>query len=207
MTRRLVLLAVLAIGLLVTGCEGEDRQLLIDLALEWARENAVDIGAYTLWGRSGNDEVDAVMDARDVIATINGADQLMEQGRADGDLEKMQEAIELRPGDYTYRTSYATALLKSGDVAGAQAQFDASAEALGAYGEGHITAAAAQGVDELEALEPYFQQNGFVSEDQCWTYYERLAFYYRSLATEEPEAGYQGQVEYYGAQKWTCSSD
>jgi len=213
MTRRRGLLVVLAIGLLVTGCEGEDLQILIDMAFIWAQENAIDIAKYGITGSSGNDEVDAIMDARGVIQNVNAADQLMEQARLDhlrGEpdaIEKMQQAVELRPGDYTYRVSLSTALLRDGDVTGAAEERDAAMAALGEYGPGHVQAAAAQEVEELEGMEYYFGWAGFESVAQCQAYYDRLSEAYGTLGDQTNERGYFDQAVYYRSMERSCTDE
>ena len=101
MKKRITALAMSTLLLLLplTGCEADDRQIIIDLALSWAAENAVDVATYTVFGSSGNDEVDAVMDAKGVVDNIREADRLMEEGREENDLSKMADAIKRRPGD------------------------------------------------------------------------------------------------------------
>lgn len=176
MKKRMIVFAFLALVSILTGCSGEDADLIIDLALSWAAEHAGEIAAYGILGTSGNDEVDAVLDAKGVIDNINAADRLMEEGRAEGDLSKMEEAIEMRPGDYTYRTSYAAALLQSGDTAEAEAQFAAADEAVVNYGGDHSQEYAIQGIEELSALG--LEEKGFTDKAQCQAYYGRMAYFY-----------------------------
>jgi Flp pilus assembly protein TadD len=202
--KEFVLLAVLALMLLLTGCEAADRQLIIDLALSWAAENAVDIGRYTLFGRSGDAEVDAVMGARDVINNVTAADQLMEEGREENDLDKMEQAIEKRPGDYTYRVSYGTALLQAGDTAAAETQFTAANYAVEDYGGEHAQSYAVQGIDELGALRPGFEENGFADGQQCRAYYRQLAHFYRVRHAGTGQAYFREQAERYEALAGGC---
>jgi hypothetical protein len=203
MKKRIVALALSALMLLLTGCSAEDRQLLIDIALSWAAEHAGEIASYGIFGTSGNDEVDAVLGARSVIDNLNSADKLMEEGRKEGDLSKMEEAIEKRPGDYTYRTSYAAALLKSGDAAEAEAQFAAADEAVVKYGGDHSQEYAIQGIDELGALRSGFEKNGFASKAQCQTYYGRMAYFYE-IRMVTGERFFEQQRDHYIALKAAC---
>ena len=182
MKKQIVAMVLIVLMLLTTGCSAEDQQVLIDIALSWAAEHAGELASYGIWGTSGNDEVDAVLGARDVVKNINAADQLMEEGRKEGDLSKMEEAIEKRPGDYTYRTSYAAALLQQGDAAEAEAQFAEADAAVGNYSSDHAQTYATQGIDELGALRYGFEKNGFASTAQCHTYYGRMAYFYEIRA-------------------------
>lgn len=182
MKKRIVAIALAALMMFLTACSAEDQQLLIDLALSWAREHAAEIASYGLWGSTGDDEVDAVLGTKSVVDNINAADQLMEEGRKEGDLAKMEEAIEKRPGDYTYRTSYAAALLREGDAAEAEAQFAQADAAVSNYSSDHAQTYATQGIDELGALRYGFEKNGFASTEQCHTYYGRMAYFYEIRA-------------------------
>lgn len=203
MKKRIVTIALSMLLVFLTACSAEDRELLIDIALSWATEHAVEIAAYGVFGTTGDQEVDAVLGARGVIDNINAADQLMEEGREQGDLTKMEEAVEKRPGDYTYRTSYATALLQQGNTADAEAQFDAADEALENYSKDHLQTYATQGIDELGALRPGFEKNGFASTQQCQTYYGRMAYFYEIRAATG-DSYFKQQLEHYLAMKKAC---
>jgi hypothetical protein len=203
MKQRMIVIALIALMLFMTGCSADDQQILIDIAISWAAEHASEIAAYGVFGTTGSDEVDAVLDARSVINNINAADQLMEEGRKEGDLSKMEEAIEKRPGDYTYRTSYAAALLQNGDAAEAEAQFAAADEALLDYSSDHAQTYAIQGIDELGMLQPGFEKNGFTSKEQCQTYYGRMAYFYE-IREATGEQFFQDQNERFLALKASC---
>jgi hypothetical protein len=203
MKKRIVAIALLALMILLTACSAEDRQIFIDIARSWAAEHAVEIGSYTVFGTTGNDEVDAVLDARGVIDNINAADQLMEEGRKEGNLTKMEEAVEKRPGDYTYRVSYGAALLQQGDAAEAEAQFAAADAALGNYSSDHAQTYATQGIDELGALRWGFEKNGFASIAQCQTYYGRMAYFYQIRAATG-DSYFDQQKNHYLAQQNAC---
>ena len=203
MKKRIVAIALSALMMFLAGCSAEDQQLLIDLALSWAREHAAEIASYGLWGSTGDDEVDAVLGAKSVVDNINAADQLMEEGRKEGDLAKMEEAIEKRPGDYTYRTSYAAALLKSGDAAEAEAQFAEADEAVRNYSSDHAQTYAIQGIDELGALGYEFDKTGFASTAQCQTYYGRMAYFYEIRAATG-DSYFEQQKNHYLALQNAC---
>ena len=204
MRKRIIALVMVTVMLLVSGCEAEARQLIIDLALSWAAENAVSIGAYTLFGRSGNAEVDAVMGARDVINNINEADRLMEEGRQENDLPKMEEAIKRRPGDYTYRVSYGAALLQAGRTGEAEAQFTAVNYAVEDYGGDHWQRYAIEGIDELGALRPGFEEKGFVDVQQCTAYNRQMGHFYRVRHAGTGQAFFRERAEHYEALAQVC---
>ena len=205
MKKRMTAIALLALMMMfLTACSADEiRDEVIDLAMSWAREHAIEIGSYAVFGTTGDDEVDAVLGARDVIENVNAADKLMEEGRKEGNLTKMEKAIEKRPGDYTYRVSYGAALLYQGDAAEAEAQFVVADEALGNYSSDHAQAYATQGIDELGALRHDFETKGFTSRAQCDTYYGRMAYFYEiRMATGEPF--FEQQRDNYLAKRAAC---
>jgi len=174
-----IALVLSVILLLAAGCSPQLKSLLRDLFFEWGVAHAGDLLAYGLTGSSGNTEVDAAMEIKSVISNIKEADKLMEEGRENEDLEKMGEAIEKRPGDYTYRVSAATLMLKTANMADVVDQFNTADELATTYGPSHRVKYATQGIDELESLKPQFSEKGFNNYYQCQIYFQRLSFYYR----------------------------
>jgi hypothetical protein len=205
MKKRLVTLVVIVLlPLFVVGCEAEVRQFVIELAIAWAKENAIAVGAYTLFGRSGNAEVDAVLGARDAVDNMNAADKLMEEGRRDGDLTKMEDAIEKRPGDYTYRVSYGSALLQQGRSDDAQEQFASANETAKSYGGEHEQRYATQGIDELGAMRPDIEKNGYADAAQCRAYNQQMAHFYRVRFAGTGEAFFQTKAQEFEALAQAC---
>lgn len=176
MKRRVIVLVLVA--LMLAGCGPEGRALLQELAWSWAKEHAGDVARYTFTGRSNSAEVDAVLGARDAVQNMMNADQLMEEGRKENDLSKMEQAVEKRPGDYTYRASYGAALLRAGQGQEAEDQFVAADKAAERYGAGHRQQNAIAGIDELGAMRAGFEVNGFKNRSQCQAYYDQLAYLY-----------------------------
>ncbi len=132
-------LLLAAVGI-QAGCDmltPDDRALVRSFAEEWMRSRdmhpqnedgsvnwtaSINLTRRALTGRSGNAEVDAVLDGYEVLSNLHQADQLMEQGRAEDNPDLMDEAITRRPGDWTYRTSRAALALAAGDTATHEAQ-------------------------------------------------------------------------------------
>jgi len=206
MTRHIALLIVVVVGLLATGCQGEDSQLLIDLAVEWARENAQSVLWDALWGTTGDGALDAILGSQQVLDDMTRADALMAEGRANGDFAAMEEAIELRPGDYTYRATYSAALLGAGDTDEARYQLEWGAAAT-ADSPDDRRRFAEQGVEELEAMGPALVANGFAGRRQCEEYYYQLRFYYANLAELEPGGPYRQQAEFADRELSACGSE
>lgn len=192
--QRIIAVALAGLILFTVGCDADTYDFVRALALEWAKANAGDILKNSFLGRSGNDEVDAVMGAKNVVDNINAADQLMDEGRAEGDLAKMEEAINKRPGDYTYRVSYGTELLEQGYSDEAADQFSAADQAVQNYPAYHQQEYAIQGIEELSVLREGYETNGFANKQQCKLYYERMAYFYQIRYDGTQDSFFQSQV-------------
>jgi hypothetical protein len=77
----------------------------------------VSFGSTLLTGRTGDPQADEALGAFDMVLNVFDADKLMDQGRKNGDAAAMDQAIKLRPGDWTYHTSRAVLALRDGDTA------------------------------------------------------------------------------------------
>jgi hypothetical protein len=106
---------VLAMSVVLAGCEEGDEAFIRDFMADWAFNNP----GSTLGGLVGvgeGNEVTAALGALSTIDSVNKADALMEEGRNSGDITKMDEAIKSRPRDWTYRTSRAVLALDRGSL-------------------------------------------------------------------------------------------
>ena len=183
---------LLTMALMLAGCDVLDQQLVIDWAEEWARaknihprneDGSINIGAgINLATRAagfstGDEDADAALDVFLVVRGINDADKLMDEGRQKHDPAPMDQAIAARPGDWTYRSTRAALALDQGDVATAQAQFDA-ADAIAADRGIDPLWYADQSIDDLQnaALERMADGvPGFDEAPQCRMYWDRMA--------------------------------
>jgi len=108
--------------LFLSACEGADLDLL-EIAFEsWAEENNLyENGEYKpanmvikaaedLVGDITNAEVNTQFDAVGVVRDINKADELAAEALMQDDLQKMEEAIELRPKDWRLQEQNAVLL-------------------------------------------------------------------------------------------------
>jgi tetratricopeptide (TPR) repeat protein len=153
--RKAMLLAlVLLITPLLVSCEDTDAEALAQLAVDWAVGkgvmtlrcegegqtnceydlNEVALGVYitgvklaTSWDRSP--EMQAALDAGDVVLNQEEADELAERGAREGDLDLIDQAIEARPEDWSYHDQQAAVLLADGKIEDAEDSFS-TAEAL-----------------------------------------------------------------------------
>lgn len=153
--RRILLLPlILLITPLLTACESAEAEFFAELAVDWATEkgimslecegsgqsnctydlNETVLGVYitgvkigTAFGRSP--EIQAALDAGDVVYNQEQADELAEQGAREGDLSLIDQAIESRPDDWSYHDQRASVLTAQGNLAAADESF-AKAESL-----------------------------------------------------------------------------
>jgi len=183
MKRRLIILVLVLGSMLLAGCGPAVRERATELALEWVAANAAIIGSIEVTGSSTDDDVDAAMGAREVIENMLEAEKLMEEGRKENDLGKMEQAIEKRPGDYTYRSTYSAALLKAGRTKESSDQLKAGFEAAEKYGGRHLQLNAIAAIQELDAMRLDFAGGG-VTKDQCMHYYGQLSYLWSVRAYE-----------------------
>jgi hypothetical protein len=195
--KRNTLLVLVACGLLLclAGCgTPEDRAMVKDFIEDWVRskkmhpinedggisfEGIWNLGTRVVTGSVGDEETDAVLDAYEVIDNIHKADKMMDEGREERDASKMDQAIKMRPGDWTYRYSRAGLALEQGDLAQYNAQVAAAAEA--SQGKDPLWVAN-QHIGELEKVEDRLALGGFTSADQCRQLYGALYQQYNQRA-------------------------
>jgi tetratricopeptide (TPR) repeat protein len=133
------LLILLLLLPLLSACEDTEMvDFLAELAVEWAQEkgildanNKVDwiqVGAYQLQrfaaGTTGDNELDAALEAGPVIHNFHQADKLSEQGLEEGDVSKIDQAINLRPDDWSYYDKKAAVLYSQGNAVEADRNFE-----------------------------------------------------------------------------------
>ena len=134
MKSRKILPFLLVVSLLLpllSACQDTEMlDFLAELAVEWAREkgilnaeNNVDwiqVGAYQLQravaGTTGDNELDAALEAGPVVHNFHQADKLSEQGLEEGNVDKIDQAINMRPDDWSYYDKKAAVLYKQGNV-------------------------------------------------------------------------------------------
>ena len=146
---RLGLAAMLVIAVpLLAACEDAESEFFLKLAADWAVEkkllslnctgdppdcqydlNEVALGAYITVGRLGaivredGQLINAALDGAEVVRKQEEADELAAAGTEQRDLDLINQAIALRPGDWSYHDQRAALLLGQNDDAAAQASF------------------------------------------------------------------------------------
>jgi hypothetical protein len=136
--RRFGLLLLLLLPFLVACEDTGMAELAAEMAVEWAEEkklvsvdasgdlsiNYVQIAKYEAarwWdGTTGDSQVDAALDVGPIAKSMRDADNLAEAGMAERDPAKLDDAIALRPQDWSYRDQKAAVLAAQGDEEGAR---------------------------------------------------------------------------------------
>jgi hypothetical protein len=129
------MLIALALLPLLSACEDTAMlDFLAEMAVEWGQEkgiltaeNTVDwiqVGAYQLQravaGSTGDNELDAALEAGPVVHNFHQADKLSDQGLAEGDVDKIDQAINMRPDDWSYYDKKAAVLVIQGNATEAE---------------------------------------------------------------------------------------
>ena len=212
MLRALFTVMIVAVSFL-DSCTPDDKAFLRGLAQEWMTEHNVnpanEDGSINILGglnliaqavgvRTRDPEVEAVMNAYTVIDNINRSDQLMEEGRQNRDPAKMDQAINNRPEDWTYRSSRGALALEQGDVTTAKQQF-AEAEAIVHRGNIDYIWYAKQGISDLQSL-PGAEHINYGAP--CRAYYEQLSYLQGNLfnAATAPQEKARAMAVYQDAQ-------
>ncbi len=135
--RWLLLTALLVAAPLLGGCTQEDIDWIVAEGRAWAQANGLIDSAgkpnyfgIGLWyiNPATDPAARAALDAGRVVKGIEDADQLAQQGAANGELGPIDQAIGRRPDDWSYQEQKGALLLAQGDSAGAQAAFDQATE-------------------------------------------------------------------------------
>ena len=206
MRRTLLVLSVCFALVLLTSCDftPQDREMVRGFIEEWARSRNMhpmnddgSINLSGLWnassrfitGRSGDDEVDAVLDAVDMVMNLQEADKLMAEGRVKRDVGLMDQAIQSRPGDWTYRTSRAAVALEQNDVSGFQAQMDTAQQLIAERGIQDPLWISNRIIGDLEVAQATLSSSSFSSQEQCTALYTTLSQQY------EVRAGITGSAQ------------
>ncbi|MFH1650682.1 MAG: hypothetical protein ABID87_01050 [Chloroflexota bacterium] len=126
-----ILLVISLLPLGFAGCGTAFEDLFIGILVEWANAQgvnpttpggAVNLAKRTASGSTGDEEADSAIGLIKTIHAVQVGDRLMDEGREERDAAKMDEAIERRPKDWTYRTSRAALAFEQGDYTTAHRQ-------------------------------------------------------------------------------------
>ncbi len=198
----LLLIFVVLFSTLLTGCSAADEEMLNAFILDYIVSNMDKIAARKIFGGSGDDWVDASLDIKEVMDELNKADKLMEQGLRDNDPAKMDEAISLRPDDWSYRTQRAAYALENGDVNTFQEHFDHANGLFEDDDTGQLSYLN-DAIEQFEDLENRTDLSLDGSQADCSTLYTTLSQLYADRAEitgsdddQGRASGYENQANY-----------
>ena len=209
--RKYLILASLVffiMALLPSGCSPEGRELAISFLREWAVEKDIDPGTTTgklniamrvMGGSTGDEAADAAIDGGRVIKNLVDADKLMDEGRESGDIGKVDEAIEMRPGDWTYRVSKSNIFLRQGDRDSWGKEFMKALEIAEKDNNKNTEIRFyEQYIDELEQMRIDLEWNGYKDNNHKFHIYDLLGWTYlmQYELTGNPEYQARGDSHY-----------
>jgi len=204
-----LLACLLALGLAACQFTESDREMVRSFIEEWARSKNMhpvnedgslslqglwNAGSRIVTGRSGDEEADAVLDAYEVVSNMHEADKLMDKGRQERDPAAMDQAIQRRPGDWTYRVSRAALALEQGDWTTYSQQTGAAAQIVG---ERNIDPLwyTNQNIQDLEPVQATLAASGWPDKEQCIQLNQALATHYLQRYALTRAAADLAQVE------------
>jgi hypothetical protein len=175
-------LAAIIIASGLTGCTEASRDLLMGFVQEWINTKfGIDMTDTSTSGRiiagiklaallgrnsTGNQDADAALDTVKMVTTFARADNLMEQGRKSDNATAMDQAIALRPRDWSYRVSRATLALKQNDQDTADDTFKHGEDyAYYDHNENGLVRFYTQYINELEE----WKNSGKLDKAPSWT--------------------------------------
>jgi hypothetical protein len=197
--RRLLTALACTLTLVLAACEftPSDREMVRSFIEEWARSKEMhpinedgsislqglfNAGSRFVTGRTGDDEADAVLDAYEVIKNLNEADKLMDKGRQQRDAAAMDQAIQRRPEDWTYRVSRAALALEQWDWEGYIQHATAANQTVGERGIDMVWFTN-QNIRDLEQVQRNLAASGWPNKEQCAQVNGELATYYMQRAS------------------------
>ncbi len=140
---------ILPFVFVLTACDKEDTDFVMDFANDWMIEKGmmykdkktgevkptIKAGLVaTGWATSGDPKVDAALQAGYVIKGVKESDELVDKAQEDmakkppdssKALEKLDKAVSNRPNDWYYKNSRGTTYLQMGNVTAAESDFKA----------------------------------------------------------------------------------
>jgi hypothetical protein len=182
-----LLLAVLVLATSLTGCTEAGRDLLMGFVQEWFNTKfGIDTTDDSWTGKlisgaklvklfnedsTGNPDSDAALGTVKMVKNFAQAETMMTDARKTDNVTLMGDAIKLRPGDWSYRASYSTALIKNNQVEKGRDEWK-KGESL-AYADQNPTAYVrfySQSINELETWKNSGQLDKANEDQQAFAY-------------------------------------
>jgi hypothetical protein len=179
---------VVTVTLSFSGCMPGGKELAMAFIEEWMDDNNINpttptgifnIGRRLASGSTGDPKADAALETVQMVQNFVQAEKLMDAGRKNRDPQAMDDAIKLRPKDWTYHVSRMTIALEKGDVQTAKAQYGAAGNLVSGEYDKSKMRYYNQSINELEKL----RSEGKWASNEARAYtYLRLADLYGARA-------------------------
>jgi hypothetical protein len=199
MRARIVVIVLLcAFALAIAACQftPEDQELVRSFVEDWARSKNLhpikedgglswsgiwNAGTRYVTGSTGDPEADAVLDAYEMIKNLNEADKLMDAGRVNRNAAAMDQAIQKRPGDWTYRVARSALAIEQGDLTTYEAQGQAAFSIVDQRDIDPLWYAN-ENIRELQGVHDKLAAQGWPNAEQCAALNTALAVNYQRRA-------------------------
>jgi len=195
----LLLVGVLLLG--TTACAPEARELAMAWLEDWIEENDTSLArvgaAWAFDLKTGDEEVDAALDAGRAIKAIKEAEDLMaqarqarEEGSIDTAAEKMDQAIKTRPKDWTYHTERMAVAIEQGDAKKAREEHASALDTFADAGKWPRNWEEFKDQEILTLEQTRERAEGslffFKSYEQCYDLYNGLRWRYDEICKNDP---------------------
>jgi hypothetical protein len=209
-----LLLSAVILATSLSGCTEAGRDLLMGFVQEWINTKfSIDMTDSSTSGRiiagiklaallgrnsTGNADADAALGTVKMVTNFAQAENLIEQGRKTDNATAMDQAIALRPRDFSYRASRATLALKQNDYKTAEKNFKAGEDyAYYDHNESGMVRFYSQYINELEV----WKNTGKLDQAPVWTQiyvYGNLSTCYARRYEYSKDPKDKQMADYYG---------
>jgi hypothetical protein len=212
----IVALIILTVSITATGCTDAGQDLLKGFVQEWINTKfGIDTTDTSFTGKiaagikllalfnedsTGNPDSDAALGTVKMVKNFKDAEEAMEKGRKNSDANSMDQAIALRPVDWSYRASRCTLALQQNQVEKGRKEWSKGEDL--AYGDHNPTAMKrfySQSINELETWKNSGQLDKANEDQQAFAYGTLVSNYMgRYKLTKDPKD--KEMTLYYNAQ-------
>jgi len=164
-----------------------------------------EILAYKFAGTTGDETLDAILQARDMLNNIGTADALMDQAWEEGNPALMEQAIALRPDDWTYRVDAASMNLAQNDLVAAERHLTDAENTLPDDPDAHIKHSQ-QVIEQFEEIKAAGDADGYTSVEQCQMVHDQLVRNYNRQWSLTGNEGLSPGGQQVAAEQGQCAS-
>lgn len=157
-------------AMLLTNVGCDDPGALVEIGLMFAPE----LLGYKIMGTTGDETLDALLQAKALLDNIDAADALMKQAREQDDPDLMEEAIALRPDDWHYRLDAAKMNLAQNDLEAAERHLTAAENALPPDDYEVQLEHSIEVIEQFEGIKGAGDADGYTSVEQCQMVHDQL---------------------------------